>query len=236
MISFKYLDYLKYKLGDRQLNCHVDAIHAKPPKSDLYTEEIVLEVMEKTGCSGIVALVSRIEADLNRSPDSKNKKAIDEYRFILKKNLEDLDILDEKGFATEPYLHLSIHGMADRPDFEVEIGTFKGASCSKDFRHWFIDNFKKHIKKYIPNITIQYDYLLYGYPSLTYYRLGDSENNYSGHGELYNTVQLEFSTSLRENNKQEIINLLRDIILGFKQYNNAKPDAGQNEIFASIKE
>ena len=224
MVSFKYLDYLKYKLGDRKLRCHIDAVHAKPPKSDLYTEDIVVGVMEKAGCSGIVALVSRTEADLNRSPDNKNKKAINEYRYILRKNLEGMDILDEKGFVIEPYLHLSIHGMADRPDFEVEIGTFKGISCSKDFRYWFLDTFKKHVDKYIPNIKIQCDYLLYGYPSLTYYRLGDPESNYMGYGELYNTVQLEFSTRLREDKKQEIINLLRDIILDFKKYNNAKQD------------
>ncbi len=54
MLRFKYLNYLKFYIGDQSLRCHIDAVHAKPPRADLYTEEIVLNIIKETGCSAIM--------------------------------------------------------------------------------------------------------------------------------------------------------------------------------------
>lgn len=215
MLSFKYLNYLKFYIGDQDLRCHLDAVHAKPPKSDLYTEEIVFNTIRETRCSGIIATVSRVIADLNRNRNINNTEAVDEYRRVLRKILKNKKIIGKTGRLTVPYLHLTVHGMANRPGFDVEIGTFKGASCSQDFRTWFINNFQKHLQSYIPGVNMKYDYRLWGYPSLAQHRLGDSFSNYPGYGNNFNTVQLEFSKRLREEKRREIIKILRNIILDF---------------------
>ena len=219
MTSYKYLDYLKYVEGNWNLKSHLDAVHAKPPKSDLYTEEIVKKTIQQTGCGGIIALISRVEADLNRTPNQKNRKAVEEYRLILKNLLQKKGILDEKGRIISPYLHLSIHGMSDRPGFDVEIGTYKGASCSENLRQWFVPRFSNHLKEQIPGVRIKKDFYFYGYPSLVHHRLGDPSSRYAGYGELFNTIQLEFSKSLREKKRAEIIKTVSDIIL---EFNNIK--------------
>ncbi len=222
MLSFKYLNYLKFYIGDQDIRCHIDAVHAKPPRSDLYTEEIVFNTIKETRCSGIISMVSRVDADLNRNRNIKNIEAVDEYREVLKKFLSNKKIIGKNGFINEPYLHLTVHGMTDRPGFDVEIGTFKGASCSRGFRTWFINSFKKYLDSYIPGVNMKHDYLLWGYPSLVQHRLGDPFSNYPGYGNNFNTVQLEFSKRLREERRNEIIKILRDIIFEFNEsrYNN----------------
>ncbi len=215
MTSYKYLNYLKYSLGSGKMKSHLDAVHAKPPQSDLYTEEIVKKTIQKIGCSGIIALISRVEADLNRTPNSKNRKAVEEYRLVLNKFLKNQEILDKNGRIVSPYLHLSIHGMADRPGFDVEIGTYKGASCSEMLRKWFVPRFTHYLKEKIPGVRIKEDFYFYGYPSLVHHRLGDPSSRYPGYGELFNTIQLEFSKSLREKKRDEIIKTISDIILEF---------------------
>lgn len=219
MIGYKYLDYLKFFEGSKNLKSHLDALHAKPPRSDLYTEEIVKKTIQKTGCSGIIALISRVEADLNRTPNQKNRKAVEEYRYILKDILQNQGILDDKGRIISPYLHLSIHGMSDRPGFDVEIGTYKGVSCSEKLRQWFVSRFNQCLKEQIPGVKIKEDFYFYGYPSLVHHRLGDPSSRYPGYGEMFNTIQLEFSKSLREKKREEIIKTVSDIIL---EFNNLK--------------
>lgn len=77
MITFKDKNYIKYYIGENTIHSHIDAVHASPPSSDMYTGEIVKGVVERINCSGIIGTVSRTIADLNRPRSAKNKEAID---------------------------------------------------------------------------------------------------------------------------------------------------------------
>jgi len=80
MITFKEGKYIAYYFGNPNINCHIDAVHSKRPQEDINTKELVIEIIKNTDCSGIYALISRTEMDLNRPINETNKPAILEFR------------------------------------------------------------------------------------------------------------------------------------------------------------
>ena len=106
----------------------------KAPQADLYTGQLVRKIVRKTGCAGVISTVSRTIADLNRKEDGQNKRAIEQYRKVILEILQHLGILDQKKHRiTKPYLHITIHGMKDDHygPYAIEIGTYRGLSCSR---------------------------------------------------------------------------------------------------------
>jgi hypothetical protein len=207
MANFIEKKFIKYYLGSKEIRSHIDAVHAYPPKADEFTGDIVKGVVNKINCSGIIAIVSRTIADLNRPRNSNNKEAIDEYRQTIREILEHTNALDENGRLSRPYLHLAIHSMRDR-DKEIEIGTLHGKTCSPEVREWFVNEIKKRVKK------VQIDRRFPGDSSKSVHRCGDqtSDLNYSGYGN-----NLEISRTLRENHQKELINIFSDIIIHFNE-------------------
>ncbi|HJV16537.1 MAG TPA: hypothetical protein VJ546_03990 [Bacillales bacterium] len=212
-------NFLKFYIGNRQLHCHIDALHATAPKADLFTEEIVEKVLENTNCSGIISKISRTVADLNRKPNGQNDEAIIQYRRIVKSILRYLGILDMKtGTLTQPYLHLSIHGMKDvyyGPN-AIEIGTFNGKSCSLKMSEWFLEKIKVRSKEVIPKIEIIFNNKFDGDESIIFHRLGD-QKAYGGYGDHFHTFQIEIARTLRENYLSEIVEILSNVINDFRK-------------------
>lgn len=209
MVDFKHKNYIKYHMGDNTIYSHIDAVHAVSPGADELTDEIVEGVVEKINCSGIISTVSRKKADLNRPRCEKNKDAVDEYRQTIREILDHLGIVNEKGKLIKPYLHLAIHGMANREEKDIEIGTRFGRTCDPLVRDWFEEALSKKI-----DCKIVVDKEFIGDISLTAHRIGDS-SGYSGYGNLYNAIQVEISRTLREKSRQELIKAFSDIILEF---------------------
>ena len=139
MVNFTEKKFIKFYLGSKEIRSHIDAVHACPPKAHEFTGDIVERVVNKINCSGIVAIRSRKDADLNRPRNNNNKKAIDEYRQTIKQILEHIDYLDENGRLLKPFLHLAIHGMRDKWKEDIEIGTLYGRTCSLEVKDWFIN-------------------------------------------------------------------------------------------------
>jgi DNA-directed RNA polymerase subunit F len=210
MANFVKKKYIKYFLGDKNIRSHIDAIHACPPKADEFTGEIVEAVVKKINCSGIISIVPRTEADLNRPQSNNNKEAIDEYRQTIKEILDQVNILSENGEASRPYLHLAIHGMRNRQN-DIAIGTRHGSTCSKEIRIWFIKEIKKHVKK------LDVDKRFPGDPSKKFHRLGDQNSNYIGYGRNFNTFQIEISRTLREKHRAELVDMFCDFIESFNK-------------------
>jgi len=210
MINFAMKKFIKYYLGNKEIRSHIDAVHACPPDADEFTGDIVEGVVNKINCSGIIAIVSRTRADLNRPRNNKNKEAIDEYRQTIREILEYTNTLDKNSRLSRPYLHLAIHGMRDR-DKEIEIGTLHGKTCSPEVKNWFVKEIEKHVKK------AQTDGRFSGDPSKSVHRCGDqtSNLNYSGYGNNFNTFQIEISSMLREKHQKELIKIFSDIIIQF---------------------
>lgn len=213
MADFVKQKYVKYHLGDRKIRAHIDALHAQPPKSDRHTGQIVEGVVDRINCSGIIAIVSRTIADLNRQRDTRNAEAIDEYRQTIHKILTHIGNFEEDGRLLSPYLHLSIHGMKNKWGEDIDIGTRHGATCSADVKQWFIDQINLQIER------VQVDGIFPGNDSKSVHRLGDQSSNdaYRGHGLDFNTFQVEISANLRENNRAELVEILSNTIILFQK-------------------
>lgn len=202
MVNFTAKKFVKFYLGSKKIRSHIDAVHACPPSADNFTGDIVEGVVNKINCSGIIAIVSRTIADLNRPRNNKNKEAIDEYRQTIREILEHTSTLDKDGRLARPYLHLAIHGMKDR-DKEIVIGTLHGKACSPEVKEWFVGEIKKHITK------TRIDRKFPGESSKSVHRLD--------YGDNFNTFQIEISRTLREKHKKELINIFSDIIIHFNE-------------------
>lgn len=211
MYNFITKKLIKFYLGSKNIYAHVDAVHACPTQSDKFTGEIVEGIVKEINCSAIIATVSRTEADINRPRNEKNREAIDEYRDAIKQILEHLYILDKDGKLSRPYLHLAIHGMKDDHNKDIEIGTRCGATCSENVKNWVLEEIKESF------ISVGIDKNFRGNISKSVHRLGDLSSNqsYSGYGEKFNTIQLEFSLNLRKNRRKEIVKSLSDLIVKF---------------------
>ncbi len=210
-MGFVEWKYVKFRLGDRRKRAHIDAVHAASPKSDIYTGGIADDTATKANCSVIIAIVSRRVADLNRPPDKSNWEAIKEYRQAIGVILEHIRILDDSEKLTRPYLHLAVHGMADRWDSDVGIGTRHGETCSSRVRNWLIDRIRSDVKR------SQVDGIFPGDPSKSFHRHGDEASglDYPGYGSNFNTFQIEISRTLRENHREELTDMFADMIVDF---------------------
>lgn len=219
-MNFHQLKYLKYRIGVDIPHVLIDAVHATSPQADKFTGEIAREVTRKTSCHCIISTMSRIIADINRPRNSSNEAAIEEYRNAIREMLQSAEILNSHGTLKRPFLHLAIHGMRDRPDKDVEIGTRHGATCSASIRDWIVKRFctwsQEHIEGRRPPIVVV-DEELKGDISKTFHRHGDDTSGYLGYGPNFNTVQIEFSRWLREEHRSELIDFLSQLVLDFEK-------------------
>ena len=213
MAIFNEQKFTKFHLGNNNIRTHLDAVHACPPEADEFTGEIVEGVIDKAGCSGIIAVVSRTKADLNRPRARRNKEAIDEYRKTLRLILEHLNILDKQGKLFKPYLHLALHGMKDDWNQEIEIGTLRGQSCVPEIRDWLVESIAKRIDRF------EVDHRFPGDPSKLVHRYGDQESDlsYLGYGSNFNIVQIEINRTLREKYQRSLVDILSEIVLDFNK-------------------
>jgi N-formylglutamate amidohydrolase len=219
-INFIHRKYLKYYLGDGVLYCHLDAVHAASPRADVFTDKIVREVIKRIGCAGIIGTVSRTQVDLNRPPSTTySREAAQEYRSSLKEILNHLGIVDkQKHILTRPYFHLGIHGMKNATfgPYAIEIGTRNGKSCSMGMRDCFEELFRKNALRILPQIELVVDQRFIGDRSITFHRHGD-DMDYKGYGEHYHAFQIEIARTLRENYREEVIELLCNVIHDFQK-------------------
>jgi len=211
MANFINKKYIKFYLGSKKIRSHIDAVHACSPEADEFTGDIVEGVVNKINCSGIIATVSRTVVDLNRSRNSNNEEAIDEYRQTIREILEHIGNLDENVKLSRPHLHLAIHGMREKGNLDFEIGTLHSKTCSPKVTKWLINEIQKYDKR------VQTDVRFPGDLSKSVHRCGDHDLNYLGYGNNFNTFQIEISRTLRENHQKELINIFSDIIIHFNE-------------------
>ena len=213
MANFTEKKFIKFHVGSEEIHTLIDAVHAYSPNADKLTGDIVEGVVNRVNCSGIIAIVSRVIADINRTRNGNNKEAIDEYRQTIREILDHIDNLDENGKLSRPYLHLAIHGMKNKWYEDIEIGTLHGKTCSPKVKDWFVNEVEKHIK------NLQIDIKFSGDPSKSVHRCGDqtSDLNYFGYGNNFNTFQIEINRTLREKHQKELINIFSDIIIRFNE-------------------
>lgn len=208
--------YLDYNLGERGLISHIDAVHAQKPKADQYTGEIVLGVIRQINASGIIATVSRTVMDINRPRNATNAPAIDEYRAAIREIIDSKGILDKNEKLNRNYLHLAIHGMKNCVGTEFEIGTSRGNSCSPEVSAWF----KTKLQSLSKNFAVD-DKFPGAKSKIECHRKGDGDSNYSGYGNLFNTIQVEINRDWREIRQTDLINFFSEVILDFgKTFNS----------------
>ena len=211
--SGKYIAgaYLKYRYGVQCPSVLIDAVHAAKPKADAYTGKIVEAVARATGCHAIVATVTREVADINRTPSEENAGAVEEYRRTIQHLFETTDLLKTDRSLSQPVLHLAIHGMKDRPDADIELGTCFGGSCSQAVLEWVqyeIEAWAQNTGSLSRKPMIVVNRKFSGDTSKQYHRKGDKRSSYHGYGLLLNTIQIEFAYWLRKEHRKEIVSLL----------------------------
>ncbi len=213
MTTFKKGKYIAYYLGNPNINCHIDAVHSKRPREDFNTKKLVAEIIKNTDCSGIYALISRIEMDLNRPLDESNELAILEYREAILSILKHIKILDNSNKVIKPYLHLALHGMRNYAHKEIEIGTRYNQTCSNEIFIWFKKKLEEIcIEVFNKDLKIAYNKKLIGNISKKVHR-----ENY---GNLFNTIQIEINKTLRTDYFSKTSEVLSKIVKSFHQEQN----------------
>lgn len=207
MINFKEGKYIAYYLGNPDIHCHVDAVHSKYPKGEINTKKLVIKIINNTDCSGIYALISRTNMDLNRPINETNEPAILEFREAISSILNHLKILDYNNKLIKPYLHLAIHGMSYAHK-EIEIGTRHNQTCSDDIFAWFRNKLEEYCNEvFNRDLNIVYNEQFIGDSSKGAHR--------DKYGILFNTIQIEFNRTLRTRYFSKIVKILTKIIKDF---------------------
>ena len=208
LVKFSKGKYIAHYLGSPNINCHVDAVHSINPQGEINTKKLVLEILKNTNCSGIYALISRTEMDLNRPLDEINKPAILEYREAILSILKHLKILDSSNKVIKPYLHLALHGMRNFADKEIEIGTRNNQTCSNEVFQWFSKELKKNCNEvFKKDLKIVYNKEFIGDKSKEIHR--------EKYGHLFNTFQIEINKILRTQYFSETVEVLTRIVKNF---------------------
>lgn len=191
----------------------IDAPHAAAPQADGFTGPIASETIAATGGHGLIALVSRQVADLNRPRNATNAWAMDAYRATLHSGLRAAGAVDDGGSLRYPVLHFCVHGMSDVRGHAIEIGTAPGwgreesaSAAVRDAavahaRDWWADSgFVSSPRDVVCNGE------LYGFSVLADHRWGDPDDcqAYPGYGAQYHCLQLEFSRTLREQAPEKV--------------------------------
>jgi N-formylglutamate amidohydrolase len=202
-------NYIKFHLGDKMVNCHIDAVHAQAPNSDQYTGEIVEAVINEIDCSGIISIISRTVMDINRPRDNRNAPAVDEYRNAIRQIIMSKEILGLDSKLLKNYLHLAIHGMRNDRGTDFEIGTRFGNSCSQEIEFWFIEE----LKQLSTNLGVNSKFP--GDRSKSVHRNGDPNGNYDGYGIKFNTIQIEINRTWRKTKQNELVDFFKKIIGDF---------------------
>lgn len=207
------LNYIAYKSGKSHLFANIEAIHAKSPNADLHTGNIVEEVAHLSGASVIRSLISRDVMDLNRPRGRFNYSAVDEYRSTISKILLQKQIVDHNHKLTQPFLHISLHGMQDEWQRDLEIGTGYGHYCSPKVKRWFVNKVSEATNNY------GVDDLFPGYTFRSVLRDGDlySATDFIGFGPNYQAIQLEVSREWRENHSEFLTSFLANVISAFQE-------------------
>lgn len=213
MITFNKGKYIAYYLGNPNINCHIDAVHSKRPREDINTKKLVIEIIKNTDCSGIFALISRTEMDLNRPINETNKPAILEFRKAIHSILNHLRILDNNNNVIQPYLHLALHGMKNNAFKEIEVGTRNNETCSDEIFIWFRKKLEEVSKEVFKrDLKIVYNEKLKGNSSKVVHR--------DKYGILFNTIQIEINKTLRTYYFSKIAEVLTKIVKDFYQEQN----------------
>ncbi|MBA7531767.1 hypothetical protein ES705_23988 [subsurface metagenome] len=213
MITFEKGKYIAYYLGNPNINCHIDAVHSKRPQGEINTKKLVIEIIKNTDCSGIYALTSRMDMDLNRPLNEVNKPAILEFRETILSILKNLKILDRSKKLIKPYLHLALHGMKNYAHKEIEIGTRNNQTCSNEIFVWFQKKLEENCKEvFNKDLRIVYNKEFIGDTSKGVHR--------KKYGNLFNTIQIEINKTLRKHYFSKIVEVLTKIVKEFYQEYN----------------
>ncbi len=223
VMSFIVKNYLKCRLGARDSGVLLDALHASPEshRPELFTDAIVAGVSSEMGCHCIIATVPREIADLNQFPNKMNREAVQEYRQTIGGILLESEALDENNQLRFPFLHLSLHGMRDRPQKDIELGTCFGESCSEELLQWLLEHFRKWATnlrncRREPKIVVNdANDALFGHPVIATHRWGDKSSEYAGYGPKFNTVQIELAHWLRTEHTEDLVNLFVSVAQEF---------------------
>ena len=213
MITFKKGKYIAYYLGNPNINCHIDAVHSKRPQGEINTKKLVIEIVKNTDCSGIYALISRIDMDLNRPLNEINEPAILEFREAILSILKHLNILDNSNKLIKPYLQLALYGMRNYAHKEIEIGTRNNQICSNEIFLWFQKKLEENCKEvFNKDLKILYNEEFIGDTSKGVHR--------EKYGNLFNTIQIEINKTLRTHYFSKIVDVLTKIVKDFYQERN----------------
>lgn len=217
--SLTELDFIAYESGTPYIPASIEAVHAESPNADLHTGAIARQVANRTGASAILSRVSRDVMDLNRPRGRFNYPAVDQYRQTIRQILQKQGLLNEAYKLEAPFLHISLHGMQDCWNRDLEIGTGYGHYCAPAIKQWFVQQ--------VAAVTHHYgvDDIFPGYTFRSVLRDGDlySATDFMGFGENYHAIQLEVSRSWREHHSGFLVAFLGDTIQAFQQQFAASP-------------
>ena len=196
------------------------APHSAGPRKEFYTGTIVREISQNLGISGVVATVSRVIADLNRSrnysgtecscPENFQRAAVEELYSHFKNLFSELGVYGD-GEVQKETLLLGIHGIKDEYGYGVVIGTRHGKLCPSHLREKIRERLELSFRALGLNLRehpIVCEEMFPGHESLELIK--------EHFGEKLQIVQIEISKTLRSRFTEELTTALLSLVLSFK--------------------
>jgi len=184
------------------------------------TAFIVDEVIRRINCSAIVAEQSRDIVDLNRLPrvsDPISMMAMSEYWQRVNDILKYLGIV--RGLILDrPYLQVSVHGMQDQQNIDINICTRNGRLAKPDVIEYIVETLRVG-----GGFRVGVDEVFRGSEVLEHLRYGNQIPKFkgvTGYGDGYNIVAIEIASWLRNVQTlkfRKLIESLADVITGFNE-------------------
>lgn len=217
--------YVRYRRGIGSDRVLLEGPHVVAPHKEFWVDEIIRQASCRAGCHLLAATRSRAVADLDRPADFDSdgvdpgvqERAVEEYRTTVAELIERTDLLDGGSGLTRPFLHLSVHGMKNREDADLVLGTGDGTACGPEVEEWLTERIGAWIESGVAgDARLARNERSSDSSALAHHRRGDGAA-YPGFGDRFHSARLEIAHWMRADpdSRDELTFLLAEIAGAF---------------------
>lgn len=189
----------------------IEAPYTVPPGSEISIGEVVIDVVEKTGCAGVVGRVSKEKKRYTGRLSHDNKDTVKAYNEIIRQIVEAGNETGRNNTNKHGILHIILRGMDNSHGVDVELSSRNGLSCDTRIMEKIANHLRHGLEGYSRRIYTVTANNLFGGGSLylDYFRDGYPVSpEIKGFGLEYNVLEIRLSRILRNSALGRIKDLL----------------------------